>query len=87
MERELKEFLDACLREPSEKEPEFNINALTNVSGQSRMIAARKKTSKKHGFESGLFSLGARFGERTTILWWLETAGLKMTNRVIRLVE
>ena len=57
MERELKVFLQACLYEPQEKEPEFNINALTNVSGQSRLIAAKTKGAK-NGFESGLFSLG-----------------------------
>lgn len=56
MERELKSFLDACLQEtPEAKEPEFNINALTNVSGQSRQIAAKTKAKRK---EMGLFSLG-----------------------------
>lgn len=56
MERELKSFLDACLQEsPENKEPEFNINALTNVSGQSRQIAAKTKAKRK---EMGLFSLG-----------------------------
>ena len=43
--------------EPANKEPEFNINALTSVSSQSRTIAARTKTPKKHGFESGLLLL------------------------------
>jgi len=56
MERELKSFLDACLQETTEKEPEFNIHALTNVSGQSRQIAA--KTAKQRGATGGLFSLG-----------------------------
>ena len=37
MERELKSFLDACLHATEEpEESEFNINVLTNVSGQSR---------------------------------------------------
>ena len=61
MERELKSFLNACLLESQEnKEPEFNINALTNVSGQSRQVAAKTKTKRRvvNGLETGLFSLG-----------------------------
>eukprot|EP00934_Nitzschia_sp_Nitz4_P006707 Nitzschia sp. Nitz4//scaffold247_size31676//13675//17524//NITZ4_007929-RA/size31676-processed-gene-0.19-mRNA-1//-1//CDS//3329543952//6697//frame0 len=60
MERELKSFLDACLHGTLEKEPEFNISALTNVSGQSRQVATKttKKKINKLGLESGLFSLG-----------------------------
>ena len=58
MERELKQFLDAALHEVAEKEPEFNINMLTNCSGQTRQIAAKTKPNKKNGLESGLFSLG-----------------------------
>jgi len=56
MERELKSFLDACLHATEEaEEPEFNINALTNVSGQSRQIAAKIKANRE---SMGLFSLG-----------------------------
>ena len=56
MERELKSFLDACLHATEEpEESEFNINVLTNVSGQSRQVAAK---TKAHRESMGLFSLG-----------------------------
>lgn len=61
MEREIKAFLDACLMESQATNPKEEM-VLTNVSGQSRQIAA-KNTSKSRsggtsGRESGLFSLG-----------------------------
>jgi hypothetical protein len=60
MEKELKSFLQSCLHESEEnKEPEFNINALTNVSGQTRTVAAKTKSKRRvNGLETGLFSLG-----------------------------
>jgi hypothetical protein len=63
MERKLKAYINSCLHEQQQEQEKeeasaFNINALTNCSGQTRQIAAKTETSKKHGLESGLFSLG-----------------------------
>lgn len=71
MERELKEFLNASLHEASDPSgSEFNINMLTNVSGQTRQIANKtgnkyntkstknRKANIHNRFETGLFSMG-----------------------------
>lgn len=57
MERELKAFLDACLMESQASMAKEDM-VLTNVSGQSRQIAAKTSKKRAGGRESGLFSLG-----------------------------
>jgi hypothetical protein len=61
MERELKAFLNACLIDSQTNNPKEDL-VLTNVSGQTRQIAANTTSKNRSGTtvgrESGLFSLG-----------------------------